>query len=48
MSDILARLKALGVTKGMPEKAPAPVRKSSDNMAALQKEFPDGIVEEND
>ena len=48
MSDILARLKALGVTKGMPEKAPAPVRKNSDNMAALQKEFPDGIVEEND
>ena len=48
MSDILARLKALGVTKGMPERSPAPVRKNSDNMAALQKEFPDGIVVEND
>ena len=48
MSDILARLKALGVTKGMPEKAPAPVRKNSDNMSALQKEFPDGIIVEND
>lgn len=48
MSDILTRLKALGVTKGMPEKPAAPVRKSSDNMTALLKEFPNGIVTEND
>ena len=48
MSDILTRLKALGVTKGMPEKPAPPVRKSSDNMTALLKEFPNGIVEEND
>ncbi len=48
MSDILAKLKALGVTKGMPEKPAAPVRKNTDNMTALLKEFPDGIVTEND
>ena len=48
MSDILAKLKALGVTKGMPEKPAEPVRNQTDNMAALQKEFPNGIVTEND
>ncbi len=48
MSDILSRLKALGVTKGMPEKKPEPVRKSSDNMDALLKTFPNGFVTEND
>ena len=48
MSDILSRLKALGVTKGMPEKPPTPVRKNTDNMSALLKEFPNGIVTEND
>lgn len=48
MSDILAKLKALGVTKGMPEKPAEPLRKHTDNMAALQKEFPNGIVTEND
>ena len=48
MSDILAKLKALGVTKGMPENSAEPLRKHTDNMAALQKEFPNGIVTEND
>ena len=48
MSDILARLKALGVTKGMPEKKAAPERRPADNMAALEKTFPNGFVAEND
>ena len=47
MSDILSRLKALGVSKGMPEK-PSEPRKASDQMAALQAVFPHGFVEEND
>lgn len=48
MSDILERLKALGVSKGMPEK-PAPIRKRpSDQLAALQTEFPNGFIAEND
>ena len=38
MSDILSRLKALGVSKGMPEK-PSEPRKASDQMAALQAVF---------
>ncbi len=48
MSDILARLKALGVTKGMPDKPAAPERKAGDNMTALEKTFPSGFVAEND
>lgn len=48
MSDILSRLKALGVSKGMPENR-APVRKEpSDQMAALQAVFPNGFIAEND
>ncbi len=47
MSDILSRLKALGVSKGMPEKPAAP-RKVTDRIAALKAVFPHGIVEEND
>ena len=48
MSDILARLKALGVTKGMPEKKPVKGSKPADHMAALEKTFPNGFVAEND
>ena len=48
MSDILARLKALGVTKGMPETPAAPIRKSTDNLEALRKTFPGGFITEND
>lgn len=48
MSDILSRLKALGVTKGMPEKKAAPVRSSRDHMDALLKTFPSGFVAENE
>ena len=48
MSDILSRLKALGVTKGMPDKKTLPVQKLSDQMDALQKTFPNGLVVEND
>lgn len=49
MSDILSRLKSLGVTKGMPEKThsnhtPEP----SARMQALQAAFPNGIIAEND
>ena len=47
MNDILARLKALGVSKGMPEKPAAP-RKPGSQMAALQSVFPNGLVVEND
>ena len=48
MSDILARLKALGVTKGMPEKPAAPVRSGSDHLKALQQTFPNGFIAENE
>ena len=48
MSDILSRLKALGLTKGMPEVPKAPVKKPSEQMDALIKTFPHGFVAEND
>lgn len=48
MSDILSRLKALGVTKGMPTQQQPPVKKASEQMDALLKAFPCGLVAEND
>ena len=48
MSDILTRLQALGVTKGMPEKPKFEPKKPSEQMDALLKTFPTGLVVEND
>ncbi|MBQ6504721.1 MAG: ribonuclease H-like domain-containing protein [Flexilinea sp.] len=48
MSDILSRLKALGVSKGMPEGPKQQEKKPSDQMDSLLKTFPNGIVVEND
>lgn len=48
MSDILSRLKQLGVTKGIPESFKPPVKKPSEQMDVLLKTFPNGVVAEND
>ena len=48
MSDILSRLKALGVSKGMPDVPKMKEKKQSDQMDALLKTFPNGFVAEND
>ncbi len=48
MSDILSRLKALGVTKGFPDKPAKKPQKQYDRIDALRKTFPNGIVTEND
>ncbi len=50
MSDILSKLKALGVTKGMPENVKPPERPVSEQaqMDALLRTFPNGLVAEND
>ena len=48
MSDILSRLKALGVSKGMPDVPKMQVKKPSEQMDALLNTFPHGIVAEND
>ena len=48
MSDILSRLKALGVSKGMPDVPKMQVKKQSEQMDALLNTFPNGIVVEND
>lgn len=48
MSDILSRLKALGVSKGMPDVPKMQVKKPSEQMDALLNTFPNGIVVEND
>ncbi len=48
MSDILSRLKALGVSKGMPEVPKMREKKPSEQMDALLNTFPNGIVAEND
>ena len=50
MSDILEKLKALGVTKGMPSAAAKqPARQNkTDGLNALRAEFPSGIVVENE
>lgn len=49
MSDILERLKELGVTRGMPQQkeTPLPQPKDSDPLRALQREFPNAITGEN-
>ena len=48
MSDILSRLKTLGVSKGMPEVPKKQVKKPSQQMDSLLDTFPNGIVVEND
>lgn len=48
MSDILNRLKALGVSKGIPAGAKPEKKKPADQLDSLLKTFPDGIVVEND
>lgn len=48
MSDILSRLKALGVSKGMPDVPRQQVKKPSEQIDDLQKAFPHGMVVEND
>lgn len=50
MSDILSKLKALGVTKGMPDTPKKPSKTASEQaqMDALLKTFPNGLVVEND
>lgn len=48
MSDILSRLKALGVSKGIPEKKAVPAASSRNHMDALLKTFPNGLVVENE
>ncbi|MBQ4514683.1 MAG: ribonuclease H-like domain-containing protein [Anaerolineaceae bacterium] len=50
MSDILSKLKALGVTKGMPEQPKKPSKSASEQaqMDALLKTFSNGLVVEND
>lgn len=48
MSDILSKLKSLGVTKGMPAVPKAPSQNPMDQIDLLLKAFPNGIVTEND
>lgn len=48
MSDILSRLKSLGVTKGLPENFKPQVKKQEAQMDILLKTFPNGLVVEND
>ncbi len=48
MSDILSRLRDLGVTKGFPETIKITAKKPSEQMDALMKTFPNGIIVEND
>lgn len=50
MSDIMSRLKKLGVTKGFPEGYQPPKPKGPDGEAIeiLKRSFPNGIVVEND
>lgn len=50
MSDIMSRLKKLGVTKGFPEGYQPPKPKDPDGKAIeiLKRSFPNGIVVEND
>ena len=50
MSDIMSRLKKLGVTKGFPEGYQPPKPKGPDGEAIeiLKRAFPNGIVVEND
>ena len=48
MSDILSRLKQLGVTKGIPENFKPPVKKPSEQMDVLLRTFSNGLVVEND
>lgn len=50
MSDILSKLKALGVTKGMPDtpKTPAKNENEQKQLDILLKTFPNGLVVEND
>lgn len=48
MSDILSRLKSLGVTKGFPDHGKVFPKKPSEQMDALLRTFPNGIVVEND
>ncbi len=50
MSDIMSRLKKLGVTKGFPEdyQSPKPKGSHGDSIEILKRSFPNGIVVEND
>ncbi len=48
MSDILSRLKSLGVTKGFPNTGKVAAKKPSEQMDALLRTFPNGLVVEND
>jgi hypothetical protein len=47
MSDILAQLKSLGVTLGMPDKPAVPKSQPGDVFQALEKAFPNGFTNEN-